>query len=446
MENINSIKFTIKEDILTILVILFFVTFFFPLYPVVCNLFIGAIFVFSFFFNSLREKWALLKDRKAVFFICAYYLLQVVSAFLSANKDEAFTMLGMRVPLILFPIALGTIYIRPALFNRLLFYIANLITLAALVCFGWAAYQYKLTHDGAVLYNDSFSLAINKQSIYFAMMVTLAIYFYFYLLIKKGNEYANKNWMYVAILFLMFTHFMLASRINIIILYSSILMFAFYYVIRHKKILEGATLVMGLLIGSFLLFKFFPKTLNRFKELGYTSYNFQSHGKESHYNMEVTADQWNGANIRLAVWKCAGNLIKAHPVFGVQIGDKQDQLVEEYKKNNFDFGVQSRRNTHNTYIDVLVTFGIAGFVLFVFGFIILPFIQSFQNKFTLGCVVITVFALVMFPETYIDRSLGNITMGFFLSFIIAAFIPKALQSIKREESVEAEHLETSPSE
>ncbi|MDH7462138.1 O-antigen ligase family protein [Chitinophagaceae bacterium 26-R-25] len=443
MENINSSKFTTKENILTILVILFFITFFFPLYPVICNVVIGTIFVFSFFFNSLHEKWTLLKERKAVIFICAFYLLQVISAFLSINKDEAFTMLGMRVPLFLFPIALGTIYLRPALFDRLLFYIANLITIAAFVCFGWAAYQYKLTHDPAVLYNDSFSIAIEKQSIYFAMMVTLAIYFYFYLLIKKESAYSNKSWMYVVILFLMFTHFMLASRMNIIILYSSILLFAFYYVIRYKKVLEGATLIIGLLIGSFLLVNFFPKTINRFRELGYTSYNFQSHGKESHYNMEVTADQWNGANIRLAVWKCAANLIKAHPAFGVQIGDKQDQLVEEYKKNNFDFGVQSRRNTHNTYIDVLVTFGIVGLVLFALGFIILPFIQSFQNKFALGCIVIAVFVFVMFPETYLDRSLGNITMGFFLSLIIAAFVPKSVQSAKRDETTDAKHLKTS---
>ena len=30
----------------------------------------------------------------------------------------------------------------------------------------------------------------------------------------------------------------------------------------------------------------------------------QSMGKESHYNMEVTADQWNGANLRMAAWRC----------------------------------------------------------------------------------------------------------------------------------------------
>lgn len=337
-------------------------------------------------------------------------------------------MLGMRVPLLLFPIALGTIYIRPALFDRLLFCIANVITIAAIVCLGWAVYQYGITHDAQVLYNDSFSIAINKQSIYFAMMVTLAVYFYFYLLIKKDNAYANQKWIYVAILFLMLVHFMLASRINIIILYSSILLFAFYNVIRYKKILEGAALVLGLLIGAFLLVKFFPKTLNRFRELEYTSYSFKSHAKESHYNMEVTADQWTGANIRLAVWKCAGNLIKAHPFFGVQIGDKLDQLVEEYKKNNFDFAVQGRRNAHNTYVDVLVTFGIVGFALFTLGFLILPFLQAFQNKFVLGCMVITVFAFVMFPETYIDGSTGNISMGFFLSFIIAAFVPESLKS------------------
>jgi hypothetical protein len=52
----------------------------------------------------------------------------------------------------------------------------------------------------------------------------------------------------------------------------------------------------------------------------------------------------------------------------------------------------------------------------------------------------------MFPETYLDRSLGNITMGFFLSFVIAAFVPKALQSAETKTSPETEEIATSLSE
>ena len=81
---------------------------------------------------------------------------------------------------------------------------------------------------------------------------------------------------------------------------------------------------MGMIIMGFLVFKFFPKTINRFRELAYTQFNFQSQAKESHYAGELSPDQWNGANFRLAAWQCGWLLFKEHPLTGVDLGDKED--------------------------------------------------------------------------------------------------------------------------
>lgn len=400
------------------LIAAFFVSLYLPTMPVINNIVIGLIVVYSFFYTPLAEKKQLLRSRKAVWLMLLFFGLHIFSTFLSHNKDEAVTMLLMRTPLVLFPLAFGLVFINEELKNRIWWLYAVVTTLAALVCLVWALSVYHRSGDAAFLYNDSMSIAIGKQSIYFAMMINMAVFGFVYLLSRKV-DFINRPLAYGSILLLLVVHFLLASRISIGLLYSSMLLFAFYSIVKKRKYLEGATLLMGLLIGGFLLVKFFPKTINRFRELGYTAFKFENKGLESHYNMEVTADQWNGANIRLAVWQCGWELAGKHPVFGVQLGDKMDEMIKVYQAKGFEMGVQSKRNMHNNYLDVLVTFGVTGLLIFIAGYIVLPFIGCIKTKDALGGIVVISLAIAMVSESYLDRSLGNVLLGFFIPFILS---------------------------
>jgi O-antigen ligase len=409
-----------KERILYLLVFVFFLTLYFPFSPVVNNICIGLLFSYSFFFyNSFAEKLQLLKRRKSVIAMLLFYLLHVAGFFFSANRQEARALLEMRSPLLLFPLSLGTIVISRQLKIRLLRCFTIVTTLVAFLCLCYALVLYKKTGNAGVLYNDSLTTAINMQSIYFAMLVNLAIFSFAWLLHKKPAAIKYRGLGYLGILFLLVIHFMLASRIAIIILYSSLLFFAVYYIIKKKKLLEGTTLLLGLLIGVFLLVKFFPKTINRFRELEHREYNYQSRAAESHYNGILTKEQWNGANIRLAVWNCAWELFKQRPVTGWQPGDKQNRLKEVYSTKGFQFGIDTNRNTHNNYLDLLITFGIVGFIVFLLGYTILPFMQCYQQRDVLGIFIIAAFTISMLTENYMDRSVGNVLLSFFICFVVA---------------------------
>jgi O-antigen ligase len=172
-------------------------------------------------------------------------------------------------------------------------------------------------------------------------------------------------------------------------------------------------------VAWLLLVNFFPKTLNRFRELEFTHYEYTHHGVESHFNMPVTSDQWNGANIRLAVWSCGWELVKQNPVFGVQVGDKVERMMEVYAAKKFDFAYNSRRNLHNNYIDILVAFGFTGLLVFGLGFLLLPLVNCIRTNDYFGVFVILAFALSFVPETYFDRSMGNMIFSFFVSFIVS---------------------------
>jgi len=407
---------TSKEKILYFLLLFFFFALYMPGISWLYNVAMWLFFVYSFFFNTLTEKWALLKRRKEIILMLSFFLLNLISALLSSNQKEGIAFAGFRIGLLVIPLAIGTLYIKPNLKDRIIFAFAVATACAATGSIIWALFQSVKYHDASLLYNDNLSVILNLQSIYFAMMINLAIFSFVYLLVKKSGL-INKSLLAPALLILFVVHFLLASRIGIIILYSAIFIFATQHIIRNRKILEGVTLIMGLLLGIFLLLKFFPKTINRFKELTYTKFDFKSEGKESHFNVALTADQWNGANVRMAVWQCAWAVTKNNLLFGTGIGDKMDVLRKEYAKNQFTVGVKTNRNVHNNYLDVWMSLGLVGFIIFLIGFFILPVFRCLQTNDWYGIAIIAAFMLALFSESYMDRTMGNTLLGFFLAFI-----------------------------
>src|SRR5450432_636040 len=221
--------FTRNEKILYFLLAGFFITLYLPRMPVVNNLFIAGIFVHCFFFNSWAEKKQLLQERKELFFIFAFFGFHILSAIFSTNRQEGLSMLGMRIPLLLFPLSLGLIYIHAALKYRILLVYCLTATLAALVCLVAAYIQYKKWHDASYLYDDSLTGIIDRQSIYFSLMVDFALFAFTYLLLKRSFTLEHPGGAYIGISFLLVIQFMLASRIAIIGLYCGLLVIALVY-------------------------------------------------------------------------------------------------------------------------------------------------------------------------------------------------------------------------
>jgi len=405
-----------KEKTFYFLLFFFFVGLYMPGIDWLYNVAMWLFFVYSFFFNPFTEKWKLLRQRKEVLLILLFLILNAVSALLSGNQKEGISYLGIRISLFVIPLALGSVYIKEHLKDRLIFCFATVTSVAAFGCLGWGIFQASRHHDWSLLYNDNLSEIINFQSIYFAMVVNLTIFSFIYLVTKK-SVLINNNIIVPLLLVLLVIHFLLASRMAILILYSTTFIFAVVQIIRKKKYLEGVTLIMGLLLACFLLVKFFPKTINRFKELTYTKFDYHSTARESHFNVALDSTQWNGANLRIAVWQCAWSVINDHKILGTGLGDKMDELKKEYAKRGFIFGIQTNRNTHNNYIDIWLSLGLIGLVLFILGAAVLPIYRCIRACDWYGMIIILSFLISLFSENYMDRTMGNTLLGFFLAFI-----------------------------
>jgi len=423
---------TKREKVLFVLILFFFTTLFLP-WLKLANIF-AAIFlgVYSFFFDSFndgslaigkksiakafQQKWQLLRARKYLLWMFLFFIMIVISVFLSSNFHKGLRYLDPRLPLAYFPLSVGLLQLKKETKDKILLGFAWLTTFMMLFCLCWSLNRSELFKKPEFLYNDSFTEILKQQSIYISLLVNMSIYIFTYHILYKKNRY--KGWMIFAVIFLFAISYLLASRNLMLVLYAITIGFALYYIFKQKKYLEGGIVLFGMLLGLFAIFKFFPKTFNRFKELAYTEFDYKSMGKESHYNMEVTKDQWNGANFRIAAWRCGWELFLSSPLKGVDIGDKKDVLMDKYREKDFQFALSTQKNVHNNYLDILYSMGLIGSGLFLVGWVILPFMSAIRNKDRLSVLIILTFAFAWITEIYFDRSLGGMLTGFFIPFLL----------------------------
>ncbi len=411
-------NYNFKEKLFYYLLAGFIITLFVPYPPVLNNIFLGAVFFSGLFVSGKNEKAALLKEQQAYWWMAGFFLWMLLSLLWSVNKKDAFAALGTRIPLLLFPVVFSMVRIPAQLKTRLLLVYAWFTTLAAVCCFVYAVRLFRVHGDTGYLYNDFMSAAMGRQSIYFAMLVNLAIFVYTWFLHTKSAFIRSRPSVIVSIIFLLIVHFFLASRVAMLVLYPVAGLYLLIWIVKGRRWKEGLALLIGLVVTVVSMVKISPKVFNRFKELMYTDYQMDKDGAESHYNMALTEDQWNGANSRLAIWKNGWSVIEKNMLIGTGIGDKKDELFKVYKQNNFVFALRTEKNLHNNYLDVWMSLGLVGLVLFVTGYIIAPLWLFRKRRDVLGTVIIFAFAASLFTEVYMDRSIGCVVLGFVVPFFL----------------------------
>lgn len=408
-----------KEKLLLALVLFFLFTLFFPKPAVGTIIGAAALVLYGLLGQPWSEKMQAIRERRHLQGMFLFFLVIVVSVFLSDNTNKAFSFLDPRLSLFYFPFAIGTLTLRKNFRDRALLGFAWLTTAIALFCLLYGLNRSGWLQQPALLYNDSLTEPLGQQSIYIALLVNVAIYIFgSFIFFKKAG---GRGYMLLAVLLLLVFSYFLASRIMMGTLFLAVSGFIVFLVIKRRKLLEGLALFLGVALCLFAVYKFFPQTLNRFRELGNTKFEYSSMGKESHYNMAFDSSQWNGANFRMAAWRCGWELFRDSPVMGVHIGDKRDRLFEVYRQKNFHFAIQTNKNVHNNYLDILYSLGLVGLLAFLTGWIVLPLVLAWKKGDGLAVLIILTFSAAWITENYFDRNLGGMLTGFFIPFLLTVY-------------------------
>jgi len=272
--------------------------------------------------------------------------------------------------------------------------------------------------DTGFFYNDNLINIFGFQAVYYAIYVNFSIFIFVYYLSK--GIFKNRViilLIYSVIAFLIVYNFLLASRISILSLYIIGGFLILLYLIKKRKVLLNALMILGFALLIVAMFVLFPKTVKRFESIKNTSFEFSNTNPINHYNSEISNNNWNGFNTRLAIWTCAIEAIQEHPILGSGTGDFLDDLHRKYKKNNFYFGLESNYGTHNQFLQFFLIFGILGIVFIIF-FMFYPLFIAIENKNKLYVIFIVLFLFAMLTEDVFSRNQGIVMFTFFSSLFM----------------------------
>ena len=243
------------------------------------------------------------------------------------------------------------------------------------------------------------------QRLYLGFFIVISII----LLLERYSKISNKKAKYIYLFLLVFfliSLFLIASRSAIAIAFLTLTTSIIYNIKNKYRI--GFLLTMSIV---FLAIIFNSKTLS--KRFLYSDDSIRSSFIEKIKTHEPRYD----------IWKFSTQIFKEEKpyIFGIGTFRTQELLVSKYqlmpiekRKNWF---MERNFNTHNQYLDILISFGLIG--LFVFLFLLKEIIVlCYKNIYSANLILSLVLFLLI--ENVFHRQLGSFI--FALTLAIAVFI------------------------
>ena len=142
---------------------------------------------------------------------------------------------------------------------------------------------------------------------------------------------------------------------------------------------------------------------------------------------------------RLGIWKEAASLYWKRPVFGECPGNNA------YYASKYDIGEQLRdgKAIHNSYLDLLVDYGLAGFLLLMYFYVrcawkvLIKLVKDGENcnsplSFAIGGIVMTMCASFFLSCSFVNTTAMYFTNLIFMSYLMAeSFLPDPIPTVMR---------------
>ena len=380
-------------NVFLILVIIFFHL---TLSVVMTNVVISILVLSVFIDIEIGIKLGRLLKSKQFWILLSLFILFCISALYSSDTTGAWKEIEIRLPLFIFPLIFGIAPLSEKQKELVFKFFILLTVIIPTIGFVSQLTTYFDTKDSGFFYNDHLVHYAGKQAAYFALYVNIALIGVFYFWQKhQGKSKLEKVTLLTAFSFLVVIQYLLASRMALMVML--LLIVGFMGVQLFTKTSKKQIIVMfgGFVFAVIGLTVLFPKALKRFDSITHFEYRFDNTNPINHFNGEIKAENWNGLNTRLALWTCAWDVVKEKPIFGTGIGDVQDDLVRAYKEKNFIFALESNYNSHNQYLDILLSNGILGLFVFL-GFIVYVIQYARQTKDWLLLAILLVFSNILY--------------------------------------------------
>lgn len=371
------------------------------LLPAIVESFLIAILLILLVIKILQIKKIPPIDKR-LFFFGVFYLILLLSVFLSHNFSEGASKAQTMASLLIFPTVffffLGNNREIKRKKEKVLFvnYISgvifSIISVIAFFLYENPRYPYK---DSNFFRNAVDSIEIlGDHPIYVSLLLSISIIIGLYFLKKYYHNRTYATLLILGELFQLSIFFLLMSK-GIIFAMLTALVVLLILERKWKLIVVLIAFASGLLITI-------PKNNNRFIEL----FNYRSY---------TELDFYNSTSIRYTIFKCNMKMFMGQPIFGYGLGDVNDKLENCLSKV---FGKeQSNYNSHNQYFNILLSTGILGLIYFLF-FLFLYFRDALMYGDHLLNAILVIFCVSFLFENVLSRQTGVIAFSFLVNYLL----------------------------
>lgn len=351
--------------------------------------------------KSLLNKKDILKS---LFWLSLPFTMYLMGLFWSLDIKNGFSFVERSYVFFLFPLLIFCCQIYDSIKIKTFIQI-YIIASSIFSCVVFLFITYKILIGKILIENsDYFSVVslraeldripiIHEHPIYLSLMLALALILLFY------NRF-KKKWLNVGIVLVIIPTLLLASSrgplLALIIVFSCI-------IIQNNKNRLRALLLLFLFFISIVFVTFFSPLNSRIKEIS-TTKSFYPEG--IHHN---------SFNIRNGIYKCAFEISKQVPIYGFGTGSVQGVLNSCYEKS-FNTNVYEKKiyNTHNQYFHFYISFGLLGFIIIVYSFILF-FKRALIINDNSYFYFLVFFLICFLTENIINRNTGIVLFSIFNS-------------------------------
>ncbi len=282
------------------------------------------------------------------------------------------------------------------------------IIISVLVCILISLYNMYWFYLQEGAFNFSAGLAIKDvliiDRLYLGFLCVISIISSMVLIGKKYSEY--NTWYFANIVFCVGFVLLISARIAIILL-PVLFFLKIFYTKNKRQYLFFFLGIAAIIISTFALNK------NLMERFFYT----QTEDKTQNY-IELFA-RWEP---RVVIWECNYRIAEDENFLmkGLGFYHTKDLLVACFKEvvereKKRDFFIKSRYNSHNQFVDFLLSTGIIGVLLFLGIFIALTR-KRWRDFFSTGLVISLFFFAII--ENFFHRQLGAYYFGIIIIFLL----------------------------
>lgn len=363
----------------------------FPWFSRLMPLLVVALVV-GVFFSRRTFKLENISPKKPAFWMVLLFLMHVVGLLWSEDQLEGWNDIGMKLSLLVIPLAMVLVKInmRREQFSDLL--IAGLV-LSCVINYSYAIFKsiYHQEDNHWAYFTESY-FSFNMHRSYYAVYVVIGA------VAALQRFFQSTNWRYLffVVLFGVVT-LQTFSKVGIILLVLTVIPLAAYYFFRMFGGLRAGIFTILILVLGGGVFLSSSKMQVRFQKMVEAAL-----GETSNAPGTIESN-----SSRVIMWETSLNLFWEAPIIGSGTGDVMHVLKERNIRNGDVLLAKKRLNSHNQYLNNAVQLGLLGLIPLVFIFIT-SLAVGFKRRDLLFVLTAMILGVSLFFESSLERQDGVI--------------------------------------